>query len=87
MPKLFARRPLPASLELELASELAAENRSTGKIEYRLSPFTVVSTGWKSVSDTDSTSGSAGSFSAGIHYRRPFPGVTLLPPEITRGVP
>ncbi len=81
-PRVTAKRPLPADLELKLSSELTGEQSSEARVEYPLTFQTGVFAGWKTGSATNSAEGNTGSIGVGVRYSTTFPGVSVFPQKM-----
>ncbi|MFN8392019.1 MAG: translocation/assembly module TamB domain-containing protein [Bdellovibrionota bacterium] len=84
VPRLIAKRPLAKGLDLDIQSELAGNQISSMNVEYPLTPYLSLISGWRSSPATENVNKGSGTFSAGIHYRTTFPGLKLLSPTLSR---
>lgn len=79
-PQVHASKPLFDKLVLDLQSNLTGRT-SAADVDYRLTPFLSLITGWKSYSATELDSNTGG-FSLGLRYRDTFPGLRLFPRSV-----
>lgn len=79
IPTITARKPLTDELDVVLETELAAEEDSSATVEYSLTPYLSLLSGWRSRPETQPDS-SSGSLNFGVRYKKSFPGAGLIPP-------
>ncbi len=84
VPRLVAKRPLARGLDLDIQSELSGNQVSSMNIEYPLTPYLSLISGWRSSPATRNVNQNSGTFSAGVHYQTSFPGFEFSVPFLSR---
>ena len=79
VPRVRAKRPLIDEVRFTVQSELAGQQLSTLGLDYPLAPYLTLVGGWKSRSATADADTTTGTYSAGVEYKRSYPGLNLLP--------
>lgn len=83
VPRLVAKRPLVGNFGLTIESELSGQQVSTFEIDYLLTQYLTFFTGWRTTPPIRSTTQGSGSYNVGIRYRKTFPGLTIIPRNLT----
>lgn len=85
VPRLVAKRPVVGDVGLTLESELAGNQVSTASVDYLLTQYLTVFSGWRSTAAnrTASTGSGSGSYEVGVRYHRTFPGLKLIPRDLS----
>ncbi len=74
VPAVVAKRPLIGKFDLSLQSELDSQQTSEVNVDYPLSPYLSLVSGWQSVPVTSNVDSSSGNYGIGLNYRKTFPG-------------
>lgn len=82
VPIITATRPVVDDLDLILKTELGREQVNSAQLKYSLTEYLSLISGWKSRAVTSPDS-ATGEFSGGVTYKRTFPGITFIPPQLS----
>ncbi len=81
VPKVSVRRAVARDLWLTLQTEFNVQQDSAIVFEYPLTPYWSLLSGWKTPPVTTDVDSTTGSFNAGIHFRKTFPGFKMYFPQ------